>query len=212
MPIETVKYVVKKDDNLWNIVKSNGFPPKDWKIIYNSQYNIQFKKDHPDPNKITKGGVFYLPKWGPNAYAHIVAYMKGEEKALQHYSNLVDEMQKKIDAIKKSQSSAMAYISKLKKEAKDLEDIAFDANAECSGEWEVCLGAGMYASKTYKEAKAVMKVVANYEKLLKAKKYDEAHAAMSKKLAALKAEHKKALGIVATLKKSASAALKNPYK
>ncbi len=52
-----------------------------------------------------------------------------------------------------------------------------------------------------REAKAVMKVVANYEKLSKAKKYDEAHASMSKKLDALKKEHKKALGIVATLKR-----------
>lgn len=212
MSVETVKYVIKKDDNLWNIMKSFGFPPNDWKIVYNAEYNENFKKDHPDPNKITKGGIFYLPKWGPNAYAHIVAYMKGEEKALKHYAALVVEMQRKIDAIKKSQSGAQAYIAKLKKEAQNLEDIASDANAECSGEWEVCLGAGMYASKTYREAKAVRKEVAAYEKLIKAKEYDKAHASLSKKLESLKKEHKKALVIVAKLKNGAERSLKNPYK
>ena len=72
MPIETKKYIVKKDDNLSNIVKTHGFPARDWKIIYNAKYNEKFKSDHPDPNKIVKGGVFYLPKWHPNAYVHIL--------------------------------------------------------------------------------------------------------------------------------------------
>jgi nucleoid-associated protein YgaU len=67
MPIETVKYTVKKDDNLWNIVKSQGFPPKDWKKIlaapYNSDLQQKLKKQKREPDKIFPGEVIYLPAY-----------------------------------------------------------------------------------------------------------------------------------------------------
>ena len=40
MNFETVEYKVKKGDNLWNIVKGAGFPPKDWRKIYDAPYRI----------------------------------------------------------------------------------------------------------------------------------------------------------------------------
>lgn len=212
MPVETVKYVVKKNDNLWNIVKANEFPPKDWKIIYDAPYNKKFKKDHPNPDLIYKGAVLSLPRWRKNSYVHILKYLKDQKAAVGYYSKLIAKLEREVEAINKSESSAKANIKKLKGVVKELKQLAWDANSQCSGDWRECAGAGTFAHETYQEAAEVESDWKNYEKLLKAKKYDVAYTRIMWKIIKLKQEQKKAQAAVNSLKKAAASSLKNPYK
>ena len=212
MGAETVEYVVKKDDSLWNIVKAAGFPPKDWKKIYAAKYNDRFRKDHPDPDKIFKGDKLRLPKYGPNAYAHLLSYLKEQETALGYYRDRIKAIEKSIAIRDETQAAGKAHLAKLKKEAEALRDMGHSANDECSGDWEECLGAGMYANKMFREARGVMKEYDKYEKFMKAKKYDKGLKDMQATLVKLKKDRKLTAKYVESLKKATLAALKDPYK
>jgi hypothetical protein len=52
-------YIVRQGDSLDKIAKSQGYA--NWKIIYNSECNRQFRNRRPDPNKITTGDNIFLP-------------------------------------------------------------------------------------------------------------------------------------------------------
>lgn len=65
LDMQVVKYTVKKEDNLWNIVKKAGFPPKDWKKIlaapYNKELVSKLKKEKRSADKIFPGDIIFLP-------------------------------------------------------------------------------------------------------------------------------------------------------
>ncbi len=52
-------YTIKRGDTLSGIARKYGL--KGWKDIYEAPENKKFKKDNPDPNKISPGGKLFVP-------------------------------------------------------------------------------------------------------------------------------------------------------
>lgn len=129
MAIETRKIVVRKKDNLWNIVKQHGFPPRDWKKIYDANYNSKLKKLRTDPNLIFPGDEIFLPKSTPSD-------LKGKLERLKITTKLISELAvlnkplkgeiKKLQALRKSAKNfddkLIRHLEKYIKELSDLND------------------------------------------------------------------------------------------
>ena len=186
--LQTVKFKVRKGDNLWDIVGKYGFPPKDWKKIYNAPYNKEFKKKRPDPNVIQPGDIFVLPKFTSRDIADIMNRMKVVQDLLIRADAIVSNMEKTIKgaetAIKKSKEVKEAEIKKLKRDAEAMETLAFDAANECSDMYS-CMGAGLVSDKFQRKSRDMAKHAADVEKKFKTKHKDaEKSLATAKKMLA----------------------------
>jgi chorismate mutase len=210
-PIETVKYVVKKDDNLWNITKANGFPAKDWEKIYKASYNKDLRKTRPDPNVIHAGDVVFLPRSRPQDLEADAKKISELEKKLEEVVKRRKELTKKVDALKAKQKVDKKKIADITKEANNLESIADDAYACANSfDWREIAGCGIWGDKTMREVRELRKEVKALEK--KSELDDKTKKKLQKLLSDGKKETEKLQREVSKQKASLKQRIANPYE
>ena len=64
-------------------MKANGFPPKDWKKIYDAPYNKKLRKLRPDPKVILPGDIVCLPRYSMEDIQGILDSIIGAQKRLE---------------------------------------------------------------------------------------------------------------------------------
>ncbi len=118
MPIgpEVVAYKVKKEDSLWNIVKTAGFPAKDWKKIYKARYNNKFadklKQENRSPDKIFPGEIIYLPKYNSKAIMAHFQELQTLKKIVSNSTQKMNVIQKSLSDLKGMKDEKHATLSK----------------------------------------------------------------------------------------------------
>ena len=157
--IKTVAYQVKKQDSLWNIVKANGFPPNDWKKVYDAPYNARLKKERPDPNVIFPGDVVYLPKYKPGDAAEVAKKIDSAITKLQEVKKRRGQLGVSVQRFLKSQEPGLKQIETLKKEVATLED-RIDQVVDACGEWECSVGATPVVADLEAQAKKLRAEIA----------------------------------------------------
>lgn len=173
--VKTKKIIVKKRDNLWNIVKENGFPPKDWKKIYNASYNSKLKKLRPDPNIILPGDEVYLPVADQKEIARRLVTIKKVSKKVTALAKIVSEGKKTTKDLerlaKKSGKFDDILIKRLEKFQKKSYEMALDILDEMATETDPYAFAGMAAyldklTRLQGEAtRAIMKITKSKDRL-----------------------------------------------
>ncbi|MFC6636968.1 hypothetical protein GV827_21475 [Sulfitobacter sp. JBTF-M27] len=127
--VETVEYKVKKNDNLWNIVKMAGFPPKDWKKILTADYNKDFvkklNKENRSADKIFAGDIIFLPKFNSKDIAEAYKSIKEKRlelgsslKSLNEFDRITSQLRDLKDDDLKSKVKALKALTKKYKETR----------------------------------------------------------------------------------------------
>lgn len=169
--IETVEIVVGKKDTLWDIVGRAGFPPRDWKKIYNAPFNKKFRSLRKDPHVIQPGDKFHLPKYNARDLAVIVNKIEKTVDRLQQVNTAYQELDKNIKAFEASLKNvsevSSSEIAKLKKRADRLDTLATDAGNTCADMYS-CVGGGMASNKFQRKSAAAAKAAKELEKSFKA--------------------------------------------
>ena len=160
MMVETVEYVVKKKDSLWNIVKQRGFPPKDWKRIYDAPYNKKLRKLRNDPNVVLPGDRINLPRYNPMEIQALLDRIVRAERRLEETRRtrqaFLKDIQKIRARLKKRQTPDKREIEQLRKRAEGLRDLGYAAANECADMYS-CIGGGLVGQMFLNEARALNK-------------------------------------------------------
>ena len=214
--VETREITVKKDDNLWNIVKTAGFPPKDWEKIYNAPYNKSFKKKRTNPNHILSGDKFNVPKYGPKEIQDLVKKMGQVKKKIGTAKKTVTELKKIVqtveDEVKKTNEVDQKKVKKLIEKAESLEDIADSAAGECSDMYS-CIGGGLASMNFGTKAQFVRDDAKQIEKKIAKDKASAQRSidALKKAVEGVEKELTRDEAEVKRLEKELTKAHKNPY-
>ena len=208
--VETIPYTVKKGDNLWNIVKEAGFPPKDWEKIYKAPYNDKFRKLRPDPNVIQPGDVLMVPRYNAEEMSKILLQMMDVESRLAELAKRRTKLQGEVGKLLKEREPDLKKIEQLKKEAKALEDLADAAASECSDMYS-CIGAGLVSQKFSNKAQAARKEIESIKKKMDASGTKKALEKMNKLLDEAGKEEDKFRSELKKLQAEWKKAEKQPY-
>ena len=165
--VETVEYRVRRRDCLEHIVAQAGFPARDWRRIYNANYNRRLRRQRPDPNHIEPGDIVVLPRYTARQLTDILNQINTVKNRMTRLGRGLTETENRIERIERAATKDAAnwnnHITELRQEINRLDSLVNDATGECEDEWS-CMGAGAAAQNMINRAREMQRQQSQLER------------------------------------------------